>query len=160
MANDEMKVRRLREIKSWRDAARDNQFRCVPENLQVFERRAEEMLEIIDDLIAMVDARVHPPDSEGAIRDEAIAAAEQIADHYGLGGNQLHLAAIITRHLRPTVDIDEPHDCALVAFHTGDGWALTVENSEHDVIGYLKWPESWPSVMTTTDLIAKGFVIV
>lgn len=46
--------RRLTEIKSWRSAARDDRFRCVPENLEVFERRAEEMLQIIDDLLSMV----------------------------------------------------------------------------------------------------------
>lgn len=53
-----------------------------------------------------------------------------------------------------------PEDCELVAHDTGDGWALCVENDEHDVIAYLKWPASFREFQTAEQLRAKGFVIV
>jgi len=41
-------------------------------------------------------------------------------------------------------NVIQPEDCELVAHDTGDGWALSVEDTNHDSICHLKWPESWP----------------
>lgn len=53
-----------------------------------------------------------------------------------------------------------PEDGVLVAHDTGEGWALSVENETGDVVCYLKWPDKWPSTMTTKRLKEYGFKIV
>lgn len=53
-----------------------------------------------------------------------------------------------------------PEDCCLVAHDTGEGWALTVEDSSHETIAYLAWPTSFGESQTAAELQAKGFIIV
>lgn len=54
-----------------------------------------------------------------------------------------------------------PEDCKLVAVHDGCGesatWTLCVEDSDGEVVAYLKWPKAWPQSMTCEKLLAAGF---
>ena len=54
----------------------------------------------------------------------------------------------------------DPEDCVLVAFDTGDGWALIVEDQDGNGVCYLKWPDSRPKTMTIKQLEKYGFKVV
>ncbi len=56
--------------------------------------------------------------------------------------------------------VETPEDCCLVAHDTGDGWALAVEDTSHEIIAYLTWPSSFGESQTAAELQSKGFIIV
>jgi|GEM_PF-1975734 len=51
-------------------------------------------------------------------------------------------------------------DCILVAHDTGEGWQLSAEDTKHNVVCYLKWPDSWPNMMDKAALRNCGFKVV
>lgn len=53
-----------------------------------------------------------------------------------------------------------PEDGRLVAHHTGDGWALSVETRGGETIAYLEWPEQWPETLKASQLKEYGFEVV
>ena len=52
---DRVHRKAVEEIRDWRGAFRGHQFKCVPENAQVFEHTIVEMLEHIDTLLLVVE---------------------------------------------------------------------------------------------------------
>ena len=88
---------------------------------------------------------------ETALEDAAVMAEDQSAE--------FERRSLMTTDNDTTIpEISE--DCRLVAHDTGDGWALAVENTQHDVIAYLFWPTVFGETQTAAELQAKGFIIV
>lgn len=55
--------------------------------------------------------------------------------------------------------MNAPEGCKLIADWAGEGWVLSVQNSDGDTIAYLAWPENWPEKMTSDELEKYGFEI-
>jgi len=53
-----------------------------------------------------------------------------------------------------------PEGCWLIAFDTGEGWALAVEDEHRNTVAYLAWPKVWPERVTRQKLWECGFEVL
>nr|ALS89865.1 Ead/Ea22-like protein [uncultured bacterium] len=114
-----------------------------PEGGQIARREAEQERSINDHMIVR---------DGGMWRENEIFIAYARADIPALLS---HIAELEAQR-----SAGEPEGCTLVAHDTGDGWCLSVEDSQNNTVALLAWPKSWPESQSAKDLTDKGFLIV